>query len=81
MVVALCLPEIRPAPSRESWWDDGVPGTDRLPYQNRMGSDKRGGLNGSTQHSLKVHVQQSSMKLNSFKGVDANGTLPCLGSD
>ena len=42
--------------------------------------DKSGGLNGSTQHLLKVHVQEST-KLNSFKGVDANGTLPCLGSD
>jgi hypothetical protein len=43
-------------------------------------SDKLGGLNGSTQHLLKVQVQEST-KLNSFKGVDANGTLPCLGSD
>ncbi len=43
-------------------------------------SDKRGGLNGSMQHPLKVHVQQST-KLNSIKGVDGNGTLPCLGSD
>ncbi len=29
---------------------------------------------------LKVHVQKS-MTLNSFKSVNANGTLPCLGSD
>src|SRR6267143_2493963 len=43
-------------------------------------SDKNGGLNGSTQHELKVHVQAST-KLNSFKGVDSNKTLPCLGSD
>jgi len=42
--------------------------------------DKPDGLNGSTQHYLKVHVLQS-MKLNSFKGIDANGTLLCLGSD
>jgi len=42
--------------------------------------DKSGGLNASTQHWLKVHVQEST-KLNSFKGVDSNGTLPCLGSD
>jgi len=31
LLVALCLPEIRQAPYRESWWDDGVPGTDPLP--------------------------------------------------
>lgn len=31
LLVALCLREIRQAPSRESWWDDGVPGTDPLP--------------------------------------------------
>ena len=43
-------------------------------------SDKPGGLNGSTQHLLKVHVRES-MKLNSFKGINANGTLPCLGPD
>jgi len=30
-LVAMCLPEIRQTPSRESWWDDGVPGTDPLP--------------------------------------------------
>src|ERR1700674_2922241 len=31
LFVALCLPEIRQAPSRGSSWDDGVPGTDPLP--------------------------------------------------
>ena len=49
-------------------------------FANPIAPDKRGGLNGSTQHYLKVHVQEST-KVNSFKGVDANGTLPCLGSD
>jgi hypothetical protein len=49
------------------------------PYEKSV-SEKRGGLNGSTQHLLKVHVQEST-KLNSFKDVDANGILPCLGSD
>ena len=29
--VALYLSEIRQAPSRESWWDDGVPGIDPQP--------------------------------------------------
>jgi hypothetical protein len=43
-------------------------------------SDKSGGLNGSTQHQLKVHVQEST-KLNSHKDGDSNGTLLCLGSD
>jgi hypothetical protein len=42
-------------------------------------SDSAGGINGSTQHSLNVHVEEST-KLNSFKGVDVNGTLPRLGS-
>ena len=42
--------------------------------------DKRGGLNGSTQHQLKVHVREST-KLNWSRGVDVNGRLPCLGSD
>src|ERR1700681_3684820 len=41
---------------------------------------KRGGLNGSTQHLLTVHVQEFT-KLNSIKGVDSNKRLPCLGSD
>ena len=43
-------------------------------------SDNPGGLNGSAQHWLGVHLQEST-KLNSFEGVDVNGTLPCLGSD
>jgi len=30
LLAALWFPEIRQAPSRESWWDDGVPGTDPL---------------------------------------------------
>jgi hypothetical protein len=53
-------------------------------YGGRRGgfphSEKTCRLNRSMQHWLKVHVQEST-KLNSFKGVDVNGTLPCLGSD
>jgi hypothetical protein len=42
--------------------------------------DEWGGLNASMQDWLKVHVQKST-KLNSIKGVNLNGPLPCLGSD
>jgi hypothetical protein len=36
-----------------------------------------GGLNGSTQHSLEVCLQES-YKLKSFASVESIGTLPCL---
>jgi hypothetical protein len=41
---------------------------------------QRGGLHGSAELLLKVHVQEPT-KLSSLKGVDSNGTPPCLGSD
>jgi hypothetical protein len=43
-------------------------------------SEKPGGLDGSTQHLLELHAQEPT-KLNSFKGVVANGIQPCLGYD
>jgi hypothetical protein len=33
LLVALCSLETRQAPSCESWWDDGLPGTDPLPLR------------------------------------------------
>ena len=44
---------------------------------SRPTPDKRGGLNGSTQHQLEVYLQESQ-QLESFASVDSNGTLPCL---
>src|SRR5260370_24396797 len=40
--------------------------------------DKRGGLNGSTQHLLEVYLQQFQ-KPKSFASIDSNATPPCLG--
>jgi hypothetical protein len=51
-----------------------------LSYLQKPVADNAAGLNGLTQHSLSVHVEEST-KLNSLKGVDVNGTPPFLGSD
>jgi hypothetical protein len=47
---------------------------------NWIGPDKRGGLDGSTQHLLEVFLEEST-RLISFAGVDSIETRPCLGSD
>src|SRR6266403_4752887 len=46
--------------------------------RRRSGPDKRGGLNGSTQHLLEVYLQQFQ-KPKSFASIDSNATPPCLG--
>jgi hypothetical protein len=51
-----------------------------LPTLCRIGPEKRGGLNVSTQHLLKVFLQGST-RLISFAGINSNKTKPCLGPD
>ena len=55
---------------------------DNRPIEFLVGTptDKRGGLNGSMQHLLKVFFYEST-RLISFAGVNSNKTKPCLGSD
>jgi hypothetical protein len=43
-------------------------------------SENAGGLNGSTQHLLKVFLSEST-RLISLAGVDSIKTKPCLGSE
>jgi hypothetical protein len=49
-----------------------------LQSQTEIASDKRGDLNGSTQHRPEVQSADVS-RLNSFESVDSKKTLPCLG--
>src|SRR5882757_10759345 len=46
--------------------------------RRRSGPDKRGGLNGATQHLLEVYLQQFQ-KPKSFASIDSNATPTCLG--
>src|ERR1700676_4726844 len=48
----------------------------KLAFHAGPDSDKRGGLNGSTQHLLAVYLPESQIP-KSFAGVDLNAVLPC----
>ena len=62
---------------------DSPPGPEKalaeslFPWQSRIVSGKRGGLNGSTQHQLEVYVCEFQ-RLNSFANVDSKKRLSCL---